>query len=255
MLVPIAAGLVLGAGLWPNAHGGGTVDRDLAAPPSTIAIEDDPATAPGQPGLPGPVSTLTTATATPRPSTGLDLEDDFSDRLSGWGEAVNPKGSIGYAQGAYQVTINQPNRGTFVPAPWADVPANVTIEVDATKTSGGLGSFGVACRDDAGLRYSALVDINTAWRITRIDVAGAQPRRLVSGTTTAIQRSGTNHVAFECKGGSAHSPVDLTLYVNGQKVGHVLDADGLGTGRVGVEVASGTQAVSVAFDDIVAGEP
>jgi hypothetical protein len=43
-------------------------------------------------------------------------------------------------------------------APWA-VPEDVTVEVDATKASAGLGSFGVGCRHEGGLRYSALIDI------------------------------------------------------------------------------------------------
>jgi len=233
---------------WLLTAGRQTVQHGLAAPAAGVAgIPTTTAT-------PSPTAPPTT-TAPPAASVFSDhFADDFSDQLSGWGEVADAKGSFGYDHSTYRITIDQPNRGTFVSAPW-DVPDAVTVEVDATKISAGLGSFGLACRHGGGLRYSALIDINTTWRITRIDSPGAQPRRLAAGTSSVVQRNGTNHVAFECKGASAHSPVDLTLYVNGQKVGHVVDDDGLGTGRVGVEVASGTEPVGVAFDDIVAGKP
>ncbi|MGI8810433.1 MAG: hypothetical protein ACR2KK_21790 [Acidimicrobiales bacterium] len=222
VLAPIAAGVVLVASLalWPDGDGS-----------QTVHVAN---------------STTTAPVATPDPV----YQDAFTSRLSGWAEAVEAKGSIGYVDGQYRVTIDQANRGTFVPAPWTDVPPDVTVEVEATKTSDSLGSFGLACRDASGLRYSGLVDTNMTWRITRIDVLGENPRPLSSGTTNAVRAGQPNVLALRCAGGGgAPGAVTLTLWVNGQQVGEAFDADGLPKGRVGVEVASGAAPVSLTFDN------
>jgi hypothetical protein len=62
-------------------------------------------------------------------------------------------------------------------------------------------------------------------------------------------------VAFECRRGSVNGSVQLTLSVNNETVGSVVDVDGLPNGRIGVELASGAEAVSVGFDDFIARDP
>lgn len=171
-------------------------------------------------------------------------QDDFSDPRSGWDDGANDRGSLHYVGGRYQIVLKKTNDGMFGSRIWADLPPNVRVEVDATKVTPALGSFGLACRDDNGRRYEARVDINHRWRIAR------EGRNLSSGSSDLIHADGTNQLGLECRGGGgSHTTVNLDLYVNGVRVGGATDGDGLGPGGIGVVVASGTEEVQVLFDN------
>lgn len=168
--------------------------------------------------------------------------DDFSDPRSGWDENDDAKGSNRYAGGQYEVSIGQPNRGTFASRRWSALPANLRLEVDATKSSAALGSFGLACRDNGGPRYEGRIDVNGVWRITK---AG---KDVNTGTSEAIFPDKANRIAIECTDQQRGAFV-VTLFVNGVFLGQISDADPLPPGGVGVVLASNTEPVSVLFDN------
>jgi hypothetical protein len=187
----------------------------------------------------------------PAPST--VLSEPFSARNRGWSDDA----FFHYDDETY-VGVLAPGapdgRSSRAPVTPGRLPSDLRISVDGTKTSEGRGgSFGVFCRDSGGLRYGARIDPESqSYTIYKVETRGDRGRPLVPQVVSgSIRGTGLNTVALACTGdGAGQGPVNLTLYVNGDKVKSYEDPTGYPSGSVGVEIASGSAGVVVRFDNL-----
>lgn len=170
--------------------------------------------------------------------------EDFSDPVSGWHNGASDQRSTRYVDGEYQVIVKNALSGAIGSPGWNDVPSELRLRVDAKKVGAPVGSFGLACRENDGVRYEGRIDVDRSWRITR---AG---KPVAEGGSAAIQKDGVNRIELVCRGdGAGHSPVTIEMFVNGVHLGSYSDPDGLPDGKMGVVVASQDPGVEVRFDD------
>lgn len=231
--------------------------RTSSAPPATNVF------APGSTVLP-PITTA------PAEVLGVIFRDDFSQATTGWTARQTSAWTSEYADGGYRMAVRR-NSSTRLPAPLDRVvfPAGpiptgaLTIETSVAFAAASPSVWaGITCR--SGLSHSAgyraHLRADGFWDIVRLGEAGTVERTLAAAKdrseyVSTLGADGPNRLAFDCLGGTDPGPVSLALTVNGQRVGEVEDADGLGPGVIYLSVAAGTNAPTettvVVFDDFV----
>lgn len=181
------------------------------------------------------------------------LFETFSARNRGWSDDA----VFRYDEATYVGALARgraDGRASRAPVGPDDLPADLRISVEGTKTSEGAGgSFGVFCRDTDGLRYGARIDPESqSYTLYKVETKGEPGKRVVPiGVSTSIRRAGSNTISLECTGDAAgQQPVVLTLFVNSERVSGWVDPIGYPSGWVGVEIASGTGGVEVRLDNL-----
>lgn len=190
--------------------------------------------------------------ATPLKTSGASgdvlFADDFSSPFSGWSSFAETDYTIDYTDGHYRFYISAPNIVVHG-RPQLNF-ADVTIEVDATKSSEPAGTYGVICRYvDSDNYYVLQVTDTGSYAIYKLK--GGQWEALAEfGQSDAIQQgAATNHLRADCVGDT------LTLSVNDVVVAEVQDTD-FASGDVALMAGSyDDPGVEVLFDDFVAKQP
>jgi len=180
------------------------------------------------------------------------FEDDFSNTSSGWDRVHGGTYLMDYSDGTYRM---------FVAEPMVDIWSNpglsyddVVVEVEATMAGGpDDNAYGLICRSnkDVGGYYFFIISSDGYYAIGKV----AEGKQILLGSevmqpSNTVRRGYTmNHIRAECIGDR------LTLYVNGEKLSEVHDADYL-SGDVGIMAGSlETPGVYVHFDNFLAKSP
>ncbi len=179
------------------------------------------------------------------------FQDDFSDPSSGWNRVTTTKGQTDYADGVYRIFVNEPNLDI-----WSMPGRNFTdvhIEVDALKVGGERDNrFGIICRAiSVDSFYTFIISSDGYYGIGKIK---AQDYHLIG--MDALQpskaiRLGTalNRLRADCVGDR------LTLYVNGEKLAEVQDAE-YSSGDVGLIAGTYQSAgTDIRFDNFIVYQP
>ncbi|HEX7976864.1 MAG TPA: hypothetical protein VF498_20825 [Anaerolineales bacterium] len=157
------------------------------------------------------------------------FQDNFSNPSSGWDRVKAVEGETNYAQGAYRIQVFQPKQSV-----WANPGLNFTdvrIEVDAVKSSGpDNNSLGVICRaNDKNNFYFFIISSDGYYGIGKFN---GQDQALLGSkamlpSEKILKGEASNHLRADCVGSQ------LTLYVNGEKIGEAQDSQ-LSSGDVGL---------------------
>ncbi len=200
-----------------------------------------PTSAPADVGGNSPVS----ETALPA---GLLYQDDFANPLSGWRQFGPAGGTADYADGIYQVRVDGANYNVLASS--GQSFSDVRLEVDAYKTPGERNNrFGLICRAaDADNLYVFLFSSDGFYGIGKI-VAGRPQligmEAMLPGEAVPLG-SGLTQLRADCDGSR------LALYVNGEKLYEVQDAD-LVEGEAGLIAGSySSQGTEILFDNFKA---
>lgn len=180
------------------------------------------------------------------------FQDDFSDANTGWPSASDADKSANYsADGKYamQAITTQQDVWAHPGQSFSDV----SVEVDATKTSGpDNNGFGVICRfQDNDNFYYFMVSSDGYQVIGKYQ--GGQNQYLsaekMQPTDAITAGNATNHVRGDCQGST------LTLFANGQQLSSVSDTS-FTSGDIGLIVGTFDEPnVGVAFDNFVVYQP
>ena len=177
--------------------------------------------------------------------------DDFSDTSGSWPQVSDPNGSLGIADGAYQIQIHSA-RYEVLAAP-GHTFRDVQVEVDAARLAGPVQNlFGLVCRSSnlenfyffaiSSDGYYALGKIKDG----RTSLLGQE---MMAPSAAIIQGPGLNHLRLDCIGET------LRGFINDQVIAISNDAD-FSSGDVGlVAGALDTPGVDVAFDNFVVYKP
>lgn len=176
---------------------------------------------------------------------GVLFQDDFSDPNSGWDKISKDDGQTNYVDGAYRISVNQPNMDI-----WANPGlefSDVRIEVDAVKMGGpDDNDFGVTCRArDKYHFYFLIISSDGYYGIGKI--SGDQQKLLgmdaMQPSETIKQGAAGNHIRADCIGDT------LSLYANGEKLASTKDTEYAG-GDVGlIAGAFDTAGTDIYFDN------
>jgi hypothetical protein len=183
------------------------------------------------------------------------LEDNFNDTACGWDEYEEDQASAGYRGSEYFVTVHQPNTSA-VAVPGASF-SNVSIQAEVRLEQGSAdNNFGLLCRyQSLDSFYAFLISSDGYYAIASVTDGG--PYKILSGDGTHLMPSeaiqtepgASNEIHAVCAGTS------LTLYVNGQQLASVSDAQ-LDSGDIGFIVSAYEQApIEVRFDNLFVQEP
>ncbi len=179
------------------------------------------------------------------------FQDDFSDPTSGWSVSNETDRVIAYQDGGLRFFVNQAHYDYW------SVPglnfSDVHIDADATKLAGpDDNDLGILCRyRDQNNFYGFLISSDGYYGISKMKngehtLIGMDGMR-VSQTIQTGQA--TNHIRADCIGST------LALYVNGEKLYEVQDAD-FTSGDVGLLVGTFDQpGADVRFNNFVVTEP
>ena len=213
------------------------------------ATEDGrPATVTAGTGDAGPGSTGQIPDDLPTQPANLLYQDDFANPLGGWRQFGPAGGTADYADGVYQVRVDGANYNVLATS--GQHFSNVRLEVDAFKTPGERNNrFGLICRAaDADNLYVFLISSDGFYGIGKI--VGGRPQligmeAMLPGKAIP-QGSGLTHLRADCDGSR------LALYVNGEKLYEVQDADLL-EGEAGLIAGSySPQGTEILFDNFKA---
>jgi hypothetical protein len=201
---------------------------------------------------------LTTA-----PQTGnLLFKDDFSSTSSGWDAVRDTDGITDYENGAYRIQINTIGKNGNGMSYWASpglesqLPADVRIEVDATKKGGpDENDFGVMCR------YTTINDLPNFYQFMVTSDGYAGIVLVTNGGQTILttdklqptdaikQGAASNHIRADCTG------TTLTLYINDKKIATATDTS-LVRGDVGLIAGIYSEAgADFLFDNFIVTKP
>lgn len=192
----------------------------------------------------------------------LLFKDDFSSTSSGWDSVRDTEGITDYENGAYRIQINTLGAGGNGISYWASpglesqLPGDVRIEVDATKSAGpDDNDFGVICR------YTTTNDLPSFYQFMVTSDGYAGIVLVTKGDQTIIttdqlqptdaikQGAAANHIRADCTG------TTLTLYVNDKKVATTTDTS-LAKGDVGLIAGTYSEAgTDILFDNFVVTKP
>ena len=179
------------------------------------------------------------------------FSDEFSDPQSGWNRITTTQGQTDYADGVYRIFVNEPDLDIWS-MPGKDF-RDVRLEVDALKVGGERDNrFGLICR---AIRmdsfYTFIISSDGYYGIGKIrgqeySLIGMEA---LQPSDAILKGSALNRLRADCIGDT------LTLYVNGQKLIQVNDAE-FASGDVGLIAgtyqASGTD---IRFDHFVVYRP
>jgi len=176
--------------------------------------------------------------------------DDFSDPSSGWRQTVGENGTLGYADGAYQMLVK--SAGYDLWALSGQAYEDVQIEVDATRLTGPLNNrLGLICRfQDIGNFYFFIISSDGYYAIgNKSNGTGSLLGQETMAYSSFIHQGNTNHLRFDCIGNS------LTGSVNGQVIAITNDA-AISSGDAGLITGTFDEGgVQVSFDNFVVIKP
>jgi hypothetical protein len=179
------------------------------------------------------------------------LKDDFSDPSSGWKTNTDARGSIGYVNGAYQMTVNKAKGDleSFATLSGDKSYDGVGVAADAL-ASGGKGYAMVACSTDSFERFYgfAFSPDDGSYLIVKVNSDGGSI--LAQGTVGfSVQAAGTNVVSGQCVADGS-SATRLSLQVNGNQVREVEDQGGFTRFfGLGLGVLSADGGTTIRFDN------
>ncbi len=184
------------------------------------------------------------------PSGGRLYWDDFSDPASGsWPEVSTSSSTLGFADGAYRMTVLEPNYQVWAISGYSY--RNVRVEADMTRNAGPLiNMMGLICRYQDGDNFYFFIVSSDGYyavgkvRAGEITLVGQE----MMAFSAAIRRD-DNHLRFDC--------VDSTLtgYVNDTMVAKTDDA-AFRDGDTGLTSGAFEEAgVDVSFDNFVVYKP
>jgi hypothetical protein len=203
----------------------------------------------GRDGAESPATTGPTQTTRPPSTTSFVVggdswkgskifEDRFSDRKAGWETVDNASHTLGYKNGAYEVTAKQ--AGAHVAFPRADpqlsTPDDVVIGVRGRRLAGTSGNgYGITFRYRDIQNYYWFNITNEGGRSLNKRMNGKWVRLVwPKDTDGIISPTGLNHIEVMCTEGSGGS-ARLVLWVNGKQLVDYTDPDPLEPGgRVGL---------------------
>ena len=140
------------------------------------------------------------------------INDDFSDKDSGWGQFIYPEGSAVYKNDAYQITINVPNSDVFITYP--RIYINSVVQADINKVSGSNdNNYGLICRfEDERNFYAGQVSSDGYAGILKVRNGEYQLIGIEEMIPVAAILGGeaVNEVRLDCIQDT------ITLYVNGE---------------------------------------
>lgn len=179
------------------------------------------------------------------------FRDDFSDLESGWDTWDNGLSFVRYEYGGLRILVNEPHFDY-----WSRPKKNfgdVRLEVEAAKLGGpDNNDFGLLCRyQDRDNFYAFLVSSDGYGGILKVKDGSYEliGEGQLQYNETIRQGSAANYLRAECVGAR------LSLFVNGQKLHEVQDAD-FSSGDVGVIVgAYEVPGVDIFFDNFVVYNP
>ena len=177
-----------------------------------------------EPPAPGPVAAA--------PSGQIIYPDDFSVNDQTWLSSKAADWQIGYAGGAYQISLVKADQSRVV-TPFRMQYHDTSAAIDGTLTAGPEPSFfGLTCRHVGQSYYEFLVGADGSYLIGA-NVKG-KASDLVTWTPSAAIKKGVgqlNRLRADCVGDT------LTMYVNDQKINQVKDTS-LTWGAVGLEAGT-----------------
>lgn len=147
------------------------------------------------------------------------FKDDFSNTSSGWDSFNQEDGITDYKDGAYRIYVNKTDFDYWANPGLTDLPGDVRVEVDVTKTAGpDANDIGMICRSkdsDTGYNFYYFVISSDGFaNIAKIE--NSEHSLLAELTDAAHPAIKTGNVAnrlrADCIGNT------LTLYVNDQQV-------------------------------------
>jgi len=156
------------------------------------------------------------------------FSDDFSASNTGWDSATDEAGVTDYLEGEYQILVNQTDY--YLWANPGKTFSDVRVEVDLRAVEDRGGDMGLICRyKDAENFYFLRITSDGYYGISKM-VNGEES--LLGNDQLIVSdriKTGTeaNHLRADCVGDQ------LTLYVNGDMVADITDAD-LTSGDVGL---------------------
>jgi Caspase domain len=166
------------------------------------------------------------------------FEDRFSDKKSGWDMVDNATHTLGYSNGAYEITAKQ--AGDHVAFPHRDPelssPKDVVIGVRARRLAGTSGNgYGITFRYTDSRNYYWFNITNKGARSLNKMMNGKWVRLVWPKDTDGIMSpTGLNHIQVMCTEGSGGS-ARMVFWVNGKQLVHYTDENPLTSGgRVGL---------------------
>ncbi|MEW6233166.1 MAG: hypothetical protein AB1566_12740 [Chloroflexota bacterium] len=242
----------------PGNAPGGTYRVDVslnqvkkASATFTLAAPPTPMPSPATP-TPPPLVTLPPPTSPPGPK--VLYRDNFTDPTSGMPtESNNPSVVLmGYVDGEYEIKLVTAPR-TLAESSWAIAPlpkryGDFLFEVDARMTEDSTdGGYGLVGRyQDLDHYYKLLVDPYRQrlafWKLTK----AAGQTMLLNWQTSKYIKAGkaTNRLGLGAKGSQ------LTVYVNGNKVGTVTDP-AFKEGRLGLTMNAWMKPITARFSNLL----
>lgn len=189
-------------------------------------------------------------TKAPKPRGKVVLQDDFSDKASGWADSAGADNIFGYESGKYVIRNLKKNLGGTSDSHLVGDKANsaltrldaVSVEVEVTKTKDLTGNVGVLCHADPSKRvaYAAVIDTTGSFTIGKFGGGKFAPLAATtsSGGSLAIHDTlEANRLRLDCTHDG--SKMHIALYVNGTLVGEGTDDHPLPPGRIALSAETG----------------
>ena len=166
------------------------------------------------------------------------FEDRFSNTKAGWETVDNATHTLGYKNGAYEVTAKQAGNHVVFPRadPQLSSPDDVVIRVRARRLAGTSGNgYGITFRYRDSRNYYWFNITNEGGRSLNKMMNGNWVRLVgPKDTDGIISPTGLNHIEVMCTEGSDGS-ARLVLWVNGKQLVNYPDKEPLQPGgRVGL---------------------
>jgi len=158
-----------------------------------------------------------------------DLNDDFSDKDSGWGTLKYPEGTAGYVKDTYQITVAQKNTDLFITYPRIYVNSEITVSVSRLEGSDN-NNYGLVCRyQDNKNFYAGQISSDGYAGIFKMEkgIYGLLGREFMTPVPAILGGGAVNTVTFSCLEDT------LTLSVNGEMADEQKD-DAFATGENGI---------------------
>jgi hypothetical protein len=197
------------------------------------------------------------------PDSAVILQDDFSDRDSGFKDVGEERIGGHYTDGAYTIYVEAGDAGELA---WGSAPENidtlfpkappsVSVEVEAEKLAGGshaANGYGIFCRGEG--EESDYAFILGRREVTIGKTAGGDFNMLDTARTPAVDPNARNELGAVCKNVQGNEAVHLEFSVNGEVVAAATDdSDPLLSGTVGLFVYT-VETQEIEFDNFVVTE-
>ncbi len=206
------------------------------------------------------VVTLLASACAPRPrgvpgDPNLLFKDDFASADSGWDKYTGAEGAVGYAEGQYQIRVDEPNIYLWG-TPGLDF-TNTALEADATYAAGPANNeFGLICRftesDNKKNFYFFFISSDgyyVAGKVVKDKKTYLNAPDFQSSDAIKKDLGAVNHLSATCAGNQ------MSFAVNGTALGQFQDAE-LKHGDIGLIVGTYDEGwVDIRFDNLTARKP